>query len=153
MLFAVEYVEQNKQSSVVFIAFNNDRRCPPWQRAAMRWGIAVAVLLLAGCGSAPPEPPIRIDVEEMAAAYAADEQSAEARFVGRAMLVDGVVTAVGAPGSAKPVAWLDLPGEENAPAFLASGPATVRAGQAVTLRCDRADHVGTVPYLYGCRIS
>ena len=132
---------------------DSDWQQAPWQHRRMRPETALfALFLLAGCGrDGPPAAAIEIYVEQLADAYAADEQAAEARFAGHAMIVTGKVETVGGPGSANPVAWLSLPDDKAAPAFLSTGPATVRADQLVRLHCERVDHLGPTPYLYACK--
>jgi hypothetical protein len=129
-------------------------RAPVGQHAVMaKWSLFLPALLATGCGQQPNRPEIGMAVEDLWRNFDADEAAAERRFANVTILVDGRVEAIGSPGSARPVAWLQLP-QGSAPAFLNAGPASqsLRAsiGQRRRFRCESVDHLGATPYLHGC---
>jgi hypothetical protein len=88
------------------------------------------VVLIALCGCRQAELPICVSSTELSAQYGYDKAAADAKYKGKALVVNGLVRSVGLYGKE-----VDLQGEFYSVRASGADFSALRKGQEVTLKC------------------
>lgn len=100
----------------------------------------------------PPAPPIDVTAKDLQRAYDANEVAADQQYRGRVLRVTGSVRSIDKDFTDQPIVWLRTRDFGGVMSYFddASGPASLRKGQKVTVRCVGGGRTIDSPVLRRC---